>query len=105
MFLVSGCSLRCHTCSGDLQQCNFQSAKSSECSAGQNACFSLVRNSPSGMRFFFGCATENDCKVADSVCSYMEKDKKKEPEEMLGVSCNATCCSGENCVKPYDKGV
>ena len=35
----------------------------------------------------------------------MDKDKKKEPEEMLGVSCNATCCSGDKCVKPYSKGV
>lgn len=98
-----GCSLECYTCSGDQQQCNLEIDSRSECSAGQNACSSFIRNSPSGMQFFFGCATENDCKAASSVCSYMDKDKKKEPEEMLGVSCNATCCSSDRCVKPYSK--
>lgn len=96
-----GCSLRCYTCSGDLQQCNRQFSDSIGCSDEQTACASLVRNSPTGMNFFFGCATEMDCQVSSAVCSNMMKDMAENPEDNAGVSCDATCCSSSYCAKPY----
>ena len=93
---TTGSSLQCYRCSGDLQQCH-GGAVTDNCPIGHDSCSSIVMNSASGMQFFFGCANENDCKAARSVCWKYMKDNP-------GVSCNATCCGSKECVQPYPKG-
>ena len=97
-FLQIGSPLQCNKCSGDLQECNSDTASKVNCLSGFTRCASMVtNNADDGMHFTFGCAKPLDCTAASSACAELMKNNP-------GTSCNASCCSTDNCVVPYSKG-
>jgi len=94
-FVQLGSCLQCYKCSGDSTECNSGAAKET-CLTGFTSCASLVLNSAESMHFMFGCAKPQDCDAAAALCTEVTKDGSQ-------ITCNATCCSGNNCVTPYPK--
>ncbi|KAM7449024.1 hypothetical protein ABFA07_003024 [Porites harrisoni] len=89
-------TLQCYKCTGDIETCNEKNAERVTCSYGKDYCGSVVTNTDPGINFQFACASTLDCKAARASC-------KAKMENNPGVSCNATCCDSNFCVKPYAK--
>lgn len=78
-----------------MTECNSGAAKET-CLTEFTHCSSMVLNSAESMHFVFGCAKPEDCKAAKDACAEVTKDDSQ-------ISCNATCCTEDNCVTPYPK--
>lgn len=85
----------CDKCSGDIKNCNKETAVTETCVDGMTQCVSTVLHSESGINYFFGCADSLDCKAARASCAQI-------PEQNPGTSCNATCCDSDRCVRPHE---
>ncbi|KAJ7394133.1 hypothetical protein OS493_003811 [Desmophyllum pertusum] len=85
-----GLALKCHQCSGSINECNNVTAKPQDCAAGLDRCSIVEIDKDGKQSVILGCANINDCNTAVESCNDTEKNNVR-------TTCKPACCTGEMC--------